>query len=300
MSTTPLLLKIALPAALGATVGMGAYKAFTAPTSNVINACVVPSGQIRLADANGNCASNETSISWNVQGPAGSQGPAGATGPQGPAGPQGPKGDTGPSGPVGPTGPTGPALSSFDQMTGLPCTATGVAGTIAVTYDSTKLAAFRCVSCMTGAAPTPATGSIIFDSPAVGVTALTLTIADGVSPAITFELVPQVNGSVTSPGNVPIRLNGSTDPASITNATVEAINGVAGFHVIASAAAIDKVSLTNTQAGSFGNQPILTNIAGVRIAGMQGGSGHACAAGQTCASNDDCMLGLACAQQVCR
>lgn len=44
------------------------------------------SGAVRIIDSAATCKSNETAITWNQQGPAGSQGP---TGPQGPAGPGG-------------------------------------------------------------------------------------------------------------------------------------------------------------------------------------------------------------------
>ena len=112
---------------------------------SVIHGCVRKNnGQLRviqpgLAGVAGNCANNETPITWNVegvagpqgpqglpglpgpqgpqglqglQGPAGPEGPMGATGPEGPQGPQGPQGDPGgppgPEGPIGPTGPVGP------------------------------------------------------------------------------------------------------------------------------------------------------------------------------------------------
>jgi hypothetical protein len=82
-------------------VGGAAY----ASGSTVIHACVLPSGQIRLADSSGVCNSNETPLSWNDQG---TQGPAGPQGPQGPPGPQGPKGDRGATGAAGAQGPVGP------------------------------------------------------------------------------------------------------------------------------------------------------------------------------------------------
>jgi Collagen triple helix repeat (20 copies) len=113
--------------------------------TSAINGCEQNSnGSLRIVTATTDCRSNETSISWNVQGPAGptgAQGPAGATGASGPkgntgdtgptgangdtgetgptgakgdtgdtgpTGPQGPKGDTGATGPTGPQGPQGP------------------------------------------------------------------------------------------------------------------------------------------------------------------------------------------------
>jgi type VI protein secretion system component Hcp len=46
------------------------------------------------------CAPNETTITWNQQGPTGPTGAAGATGATGPTGPQGPAGGTGASGSI--------------------------------------------------------------------------------------------------------------------------------------------------------------------------------------------------------
>jgi len=73
--------------------------------SQVIHACYKSdtpgNGQVRILGATDACRSNETSIDWNVAGPAG---PAG---PPGPSGPAGPKGDTGPAGPAGARGPIG-------------------------------------------------------------------------------------------------------------------------------------------------------------------------------------------------
>jgi hypothetical protein len=72
-------------------------------------------------------------MSWNAQGPAGPAGPQGDPGPAGPqgdpgpAGPQGdpgpagPQGDPGPAGAQGDPGPAGSGISSFDELTGLPC-----------------------------------------------------------------------------------------------------------------------------------------------------------------------------------
>src|SRR5690349_11595067 len=61
----------------------------TTARADIINACVLPSGQVRIVGSAGGCRGTETSLSWNTQGPPGSQGPQGATGPQGPEGPQG-------------------------------------------------------------------------------------------------------------------------------------------------------------------------------------------------------------------
>ncbi len=100
--TRGLLALLAVAAAL-AVAGV-AYA--TIPDGNgVIHGCYAKSGgSLRVIDASvTNCKSTETSLDWNVQGPAG---------PQGPQGPQGLQGDPGPTGPQGPAGPAGPSGTS--------------------------------------------------------------------------------------------------------------------------------------------------------------------------------------------
>jgi hypothetical protein len=73
--------------------------------SNVISACVSKTGQIRLVGAGETCKSNESPLSWNIQGP---QGPQGLQGPAGPTGATGATGTPGAVGAAGATGATGP------------------------------------------------------------------------------------------------------------------------------------------------------------------------------------------------
>jgi hypothetical protein len=82
-----------------------------AADAQVINACVVKkTGVVKIAPT---CTTEETPLSWNIQGPAGAPGPQGPAGPQGAPGAQGPAGSpgaqgvTGSQGPIGPTGPQG-------------------------------------------------------------------------------------------------------------------------------------------------------------------------------------------------
>ncbi len=67
------------------TVLTGGTAYATIPSGNVLSACYFKSGgRVRVIDASvTGCKSGETSLAWNVQGPAG------ADGPQGPAGPAG-------------------------------------------------------------------------------------------------------------------------------------------------------------------------------------------------------------------
>jgi len=82
----------------------------------VIHGCYAKSGgTLRVIDAGvTSCKSSETSLDWNVQGPAGPAGPEGPAGAVGPAGPQGP---AGPGGPQGATGPAGPSDAFWNGFT---------------------------------------------------------------------------------------------------------------------------------------------------------------------------------------
>jgi hypothetical protein len=163
---------IGLVAALLGLAGGVAYA--TIPGSDgVIHGCYAKSGgALRVLDASvTGCKSGETSLDWNVRGPAGPQGAAGAVGPIGPAGsagpvgPAGPKGDAGSAGPkgdagaAGPQGPAGPqgakgdpgsALTSIDGLAGLACTRGGVSGSISVDYDGEGHIVLTCVTSVGG------------------------------------------------------------------------------------------------------------------------------------------------------
>lgn len=116
-------------AALGAAlvvVGGAAY-AIPGPGTEITGCYDRVSGNLRVTDPLSSrpkpCGPNETSITWNREGPAGPQGKQGLPGERGPAGAQGERGEPGapgqpgaagvagppgPQGPVGPTGLTGP------------------------------------------------------------------------------------------------------------------------------------------------------------------------------------------------
>src|SRR6266550_5954743 len=67
------------------------------PPVSPIQACYnKTNGDLRRVNSPADCKTHETSISWNIAGPAG---PAGAPGPSGAAGPAGPQGPVGPAGP---------------------------------------------------------------------------------------------------------------------------------------------------------------------------------------------------------
>ena len=76
----------------------------TSAQTTTVNACIGPTGQMRLLGSNQGpqtCLRSETTITWNVQGIQG------ATGPQGPEGATGATGATGAAGATGATGGPG-------------------------------------------------------------------------------------------------------------------------------------------------------------------------------------------------
>ena len=96
-----------LGAALAAALAAAASVAFAsiADTGGVIHACSTDNN-LRLSST-GTCKNNETSISWNQDGPTGPTGATGAAGPTGATGAAGPTGATGATGTRGATGATG-------------------------------------------------------------------------------------------------------------------------------------------------------------------------------------------------
>ena len=81
-------------------VGQAGWAALTSHAANErVFACVKRNGDVRIVEQGERCKSQETRMSWSVQGP---KGDTGATGPQGL------KGDTGATGAQGAQGLTGP------------------------------------------------------------------------------------------------------------------------------------------------------------------------------------------------
>src|SRR6266566_3134647 len=81
---------------LGAVALVVLVTAHAEPPMNPIQACYNDTnGGLRRVNSPADCKNHETSISWNLAGPAG---PAGVQGPAGPPGPAGPAGPAGPGG----------------------------------------------------------------------------------------------------------------------------------------------------------------------------------------------------------
>ena len=93
---------IILASILGALFG-GALATAYASTSGIIHACL-KDGQLRILSGNQTCRSRETTLDWNIMGPAGPKGDKGDPGSQGLAGAPGTKGDKGDPGSQGAPG----------------------------------------------------------------------------------------------------------------------------------------------------------------------------------------------------
>lgn len=87
-------LMVVAVAAVAAMLVAGVAFATIPDAGGAIHGCYARSGgTLRVIDTTiGGCKSSETSLSWNVQGPAGPAGPQGPAGAQGPSGPAGPEG----------------------------------------------------------------------------------------------------------------------------------------------------------------------------------------------------------------
>jgi type VI secretion system secreted protein Hcp len=117
-------LKIALPTAAALIAG-GAVALAAIPSSDgTIHACYAtagsPTGALRIVDEGVQCATGETAISWNQQGPVGPAGPTGPAGPQGDSGSSG-SGSTGSNGSTGTvdTEGGGPSADIFLKLDGV-------------------------------------------------------------------------------------------------------------------------------------------------------------------------------------
>lgn len=172
---------LAVGVTLAITSGGVAY-ATVVDTSNVIHGCYSSqafhgSHVLVLQDGGTACPNGFTAIQWNEQGspgltgaagpsgapgaagPSGATGPSGAAGPSGLAGPSGiagPSGPAGPSGLAGPSGPAGPSgVTSINALNGSPCSIDGTAGTLALSFNASGLAALTCVIPTATPTPTP-------------------------------------------------------------------------------------------------------------------------------------------------
>ncbi len=118
-------------AALVVLAGAVAYATAAGDAPTTIEACRnIRHGLVRIVVDGKGCKSNESPLSWNLEGRDGAPGPAG---PAGPAGPVGPKGDP------------GGGIVSVDSLDGTACkTFDGSAGKIDVGSTATDLITLTC------------------------------------------------------------------------------------------------------------------------------------------------------------
>ena len=108
-SPRTLLIAIAGATAIAGLAFAGSVAFSGASASMVINACVhKQNGNVRIVDRADQCTTQESFVSWNVQGPKGDTGAVGPRGDVGPQGEQGIQGIQGLQGEMGLEGPPGP------------------------------------------------------------------------------------------------------------------------------------------------------------------------------------------------
>jgi cysteine-rich repeat protein len=158
--------------------------------------------------------------------------------------------------------------------------------------DGNALSCGTCsANCMSAVAVTPATGSIVARPCGAIPDGTTLTLNDGRSGSIVFE-VDRLNNGV---GNGRVRLactSGSTASATATS-LAQGINAALDFGITATASGTS-INLVNDRTGSPGNVSISTSRPEVfTVSGMSGGSGGAnCGFDVGCMSTSDCAWPL--------
>jgi cysteine-rich repeat protein len=137
-----------------------------------------------------------------------------------------------------------------------------------------------------------AIGFIIAVSGAQLVDGQTLTIDDGVNPAVVFEFDDGSEAAVAL-GHVAVPFTAADDAATVRQHLVDAITAVHTAQLLlitATAEGAVVVSLTHDRPTALGDQPITETVTDplFLVIGMQGGVGGDCDGGAGCQSNDDC------------
>jgi len=149
-------------------------------------------------------------------------------------------------------------------------------------------------SCLQAQAGSAAVGTITTVGPSSIVDGETFTLNDGVNQEV-FEF-DKGDGGTT--GHVVVDISSAGGANGVAGTVNGAINTeqTAGRLTITSSRSSNVLSLTNTQAGSAGNQPITETVAnsGFLVSGMSGGRAFDCPAGTGCVGNSDCAPGLTC------
>lgn len=141
-----------------------------------------------------------------------------------------------------------------------------------------------------------ARGSIVAIAPASLRDGETVTLDDGISPAVVFEF--DKNGQVTNP-RIRIDLSNLEFEQDVVNALTAAINAIGASLQMAaevSSRVEGEMVLIHDLEGTFGNRPISENVANTffTVNGMSGGAGRDCARGTGCTQDADCQPSLVC------
>ena len=177
----PLLIALLITGALGAVIATVININAHGGDTTLIHACVKQDGTMRIVGATATCKTNETALDWAITGPQGppgtsglqgppgvqgeqgqqglpgepgqqgppgepgQQGPPGEPGQQGPPGEPGQQGPPGDEGPPGEQGPAGSALTSLEDLAGIPCRMGETEeGVVRIDYDADSNAQLSC------------------------------------------------------------------------------------------------------------------------------------------------------------
>jgi len=150
-------------------------------------------------------------------------------------------------------------------------------------------------TCSGSITPTAASGRVAYIG-ANATTALdgvTITIADGINPTLTFEF--DDNASVAI-GNVAVAYAVGDAPSTVATKLSNTINGLGSTFLISATSSQKNVNLTHDRKTSLGNRTITTSDATL-IGSIQGMSD--CTTGTGCVMSDDCASGV-CTANVCQ
>lgn len=116
----------------------------------------------------------------------------------------------------------------------------------------------------------------------------TIIISDGLHSPETFEF--DRNNDGTQGQAIPWQ-----NTSSLLSLEIKIAINNSGLNIIAQSSG-NTVTLSNSQFGEFGNQPVTTTApsSGLTVSGMSGGAGATCPSGTGCTRNEDCGPGLVC------
>ena len=127
----------------------------------------------------------------------------------------------------------------------------------------------------------------------------TLTVSDGLHPAVVFEF--NTSMTLSDPSHVRISLGNTPDANTMATRIANAISGATTLAAARNSNPKNQVLLTSGNPGRGGNVAVLTSVtdSGFSVSGMAGGVGYDCLAGVGCVNAKDCASGVCCLAPGC-